>query len=335
MQESYHTDQPPHQRRRKQFPPAQPGHKFCYDCEEEKALDLFRTSRGKPFSYCKVCAQKRDKERSQSYDRERHHRPRKPIAEVYTRGGYKMCPICEQELLYEAFPFRNGRPTGACKECARAKDRERNTLRRARKSPPNPKAIQEGHKVCNTCLKERPYTQFSPDSAQKDGYTGRCKKCRRTLNVALPDEEKERLRLLREVRDNAKREQIRERDRLRNQTEHTRLRHRAHNAQRRSRMVATVTETVDYKRILDRDGYHCYICNQAINPKSNKKAPDSLAFDHVLPLIPRQGEPQGTHSEDNIRPVHHFCNSKKNNRRLEDLTPWDRRGPYAQPSQST
>jgi 5-methylcytosine-specific restriction endonuclease McrA len=52
----------------------------------------------------------------------------------------------------------------------------------------------------------------------------------------------------------------------------------------------------------------------------------TLTFDHIVPLVPRAGDPQGTHTEDNIKPTHRECNARKSNRRLEDLTPFDRRG---------
>jgi 5-methylcytosine-specific restriction endonuclease McrA len=96
---------------------------------------------------------------------------------------------------------------------------------------------------------------------------------------------------------------------------------------RNARKKAATTERVSYKRILERDGYHCYICEQPIDSSIKGRVPGALSFDHIIPLQPREGEPQGTHSEDNIKPAHVACNARKINKPLESLTPFERRGP--------
>ncbi len=304
MQEFYHSVQPRY--RRKTFPPAKPGYRYCFACEEEKALDVFPLHKGKPYCYCQDCARKKDQERKHPYTRERQYKSRKPIALIFTRDGYKICPVCEQELLLEVFPLRKGKHIGACKECTRAKDRERNLLRRNRKTPILPKATKPGYKVCNTCLTEKKYEEFRQDGQKSDGYIGCCKECEKRKWDALPEEEREQERL---------------RDRKRNQTDYRRIAMNEHTMKRKARKLKAKTERVSYKRIQERDGMWCYICKQSILPHQK------IAFDHVIPLIPRFGEPQGTHCENNIHLTHRICNTRKKNKPLETLTPFDRRGP--------
>ncbi|HZU01540.1 MAG TPA: HNH endonuclease [Ktedonobacteraceae bacterium] len=95
---------------------------------------------------------------------------------------------------------------------------------------------------------------------------------------------------------------------------------------RQAHKVGTAVGNVSYTHILARDGYHCYICDKPIDP-TLKKCDGALSFDHRIPLRPRPGNPKGTHTEENIHPTHLVCNFRKNNRRLEDMTPFDRRGP--------
>lgn len=88
---------------------------------------------------------------------------------------------------------------------------------------------------------------------------------------------------------------------------------------------ASIVDDIDYIAILERDGLFCYICKQAIDINATGRA--SLAFDHVNPLKPRPGEPKGTHTPENLRPVHSCCNSRKHNKRFEEMTAFQRRGP--------
>jgi len=105
---------------------------------------------------------------------------------------------------------------------------------------------------------------------------------------------------------------------------------RLKNAEKRRRREARKRETqsdpVDYQAILKRNGYWCYICESDIDPTITKGR-GRLTFDHKIPLTPLPGEPQGTHTEENIHPVHKCCNERKQNRRFENLTPSQRRGP--------
>jgi hypothetical protein len=90
---------------------------------------------------------------------------------------------------------------------------------------------------------------------------------------------------------------------------------------RKAAKQGAIVEETDYYEIMQEYGGWCYICEQPILPEH------TIEFDHLIPLLPRPGNPQGHHSKDNIRPTHKVCNARKSNKRLEDLTPFDRRGP--------
>lgn len=84
----------------------------------------------------------------------------------------------------------------------------------------------------------------------------------------------------------------------------------------------TSTNPVDYAHILELHGYICHICHREISPQAPNRDPSALHFDHVIPL-----SRHGQHSEENIRPSHQVCNLRKNNRLLEEMTQYQRRGP--------
>jgi len=76
---------------------------------------------------------------------------------------------------------------------------------------------------------------------------------------------------------------------------------RSGNGMRRVKDGAAV-DAVDFRRIIERDGWTCHICKQPIEPGSHH-------FDHVAPL-----SLGGSHTEDNIRLAHAVCNRRKGNR---------------------
>lgn len=95
-----------------------------------------------------------------------------------------------------------------------------------------------------------------------------------------------------------------------------RLRLRQRDMRRKSRERAVTIGEVDYERILARDGYWCHICERDILPHQK------LEFDHVIPI-----DRNGPHVEWNIKPSHRFCNRRKSNLLMEELTAWHRSGP--------
>jgi 5-methylcytosine-specific restriction endonuclease McrA len=73
-----------------------------------------------------------------------------------------------------------------------------------------------------------------------------------------------------------------------------------------ARKMGAKVERVDYRAIIARDGYWCYLCNSSVQT-------DQLSFDHVVPLI--RG---GDHSMANLKVAHKLCNSRKKNRLVSE-----------------
>ncbi len=213
-------------------------------------------------------------------------------------------------------------------------------------------------KICPHCNPptEKPLEEFPIDREKKDGRKGICKTCYsatlrgRKRNKQKPDKEKSHQHCAKYYRKN--RERLVERERIRRAEHHEEilaLKHidyqshiqerrqtsktwqkahplykRQYRAKRRMRENASAVGNVDYQKILERDGYWCYICEQNIDPDI-RSGVASLTFDHVKPLA-GIGERRGTHTEDNIKPAHKCCNSRKHLRLLEEMTPFQRRG---------
>lgn len=220
--------------------------------------------------------------------------------------------------------------------------------------PPRQEWVEVTSKVCPKCdpPAEKLISEFALDKNSRDGHYYCCKVCQRQW--ANSEEQKSKRRERERVKNldpiyrqeqqdwqNAWRDRnidklrIQWREKYANDPEYAaRMRKNsrkwikahpdemnAHQMKRKAIIQGTAVEDVDYQEILSEYGPWCYICDQPILPHHN------LEYDHVIPLIPRTGEPQGTHTKDNIKPTHKSCNARKTNRRLEDLTPFDRRGP--------
>lgn len=329
------------------------------------------------------------------------------------KPGHRFCNTCDLEMPFEQFHLVKGKPASVCKECTRARDRARDPIRNPRKTPIKPLPTKEGHKVCNTCFKEKPLEAFMKTSIFKDGYAGRCRQCNHDLREARTDEEKERDRTIRRASEDTRREQIRAYNRLRAKLPHRRAasneRARVYNAKkaearritrlnappitnkicpkcniekplsafalnknrrdghssyckecvrayqgteiakarknarkrekmldpgyrqsaygrlnkwrrdnplgqreytlrRNARKKAAAAGRVSYKRILERDGMFCYICQSPIG------SDEKMDFDHVIPLS--RG---GAHHETNIRVSHMTCNRRKAAKLIEEL----------------
>src|SRR6266568_5190894 len=334
MSASYHP--------RKHFPPARDGYKYCTKCEQEKTLDAFRLSkkRGKvsPYSYCLDCEHERDRLRGPI------RKPRKtPVIPKTTQEGYKVCNTCLEEKPFGEFTPIPGGYTGRCKQCRRgqyagvsdedkehrkanrktsadihrdeirAADRARSTTdehrakRRERERPKREARIEREQgekllssprppvlfKVCPRCV-EKPVSGFSLDKNRSDGHYPICRECVAKENHANLEQRRayQREKMLDPEYRMVVRQKINEwrRDNPLSQRELT--------LRRNARKKAATTEYVSYETILERDGMFCYICEKEILPDQK------LEFDHVIPLIPLQGELQGTHSDDNIKPTH-------------------------------
>lgn len=250
---------------------------------------------------------------------------------------HKWCVDCEQEKHVDAFHKMQGGYRPQCKDCRRKRDKAR--------SEPVQLPLFVLSKICTKCDKAKDFEEFDLDQNGSYGRFSQCKECRSEYNRQFRIENLEEVRAQAHIK-NAKPEtkaQRMKRHRERSATDPQYLESRQrwrrtyylnHTEEakdfyprRRARILNATVGEVDYTRILERNGYHCYLCNQPIHPDAKPGSSASLSFDHVIPLHPRPGEPQGSHSEENILPAHVACNVRKSNRSLETLTDFDRRGP--------
>jgi 5-methylcytosine-specific restriction endonuclease McrA len=63
------------------------------------------------------------------------------------------------------------------------------------------------------------------------------------------------------------------------------------------------------RTVLRRYGWKCHICGGWIEQSVPKDHPESLTFDHVVPL-----SKGGSRGSSNLRPAHRICNTRKGNR---------------------
>lgn len=79
---------------------------------------------------------------------------------------------------------------------------------------------------------------------------------------------------------------------------------------RRALMKATSTgEPVLFAEIAERDGWHCSLCKEAVDPLVKWPESKSPSLDHVIPL-----SKGGVHDPSNVALAHLGCNTAKNNR---------------------
>lgn len=75
---------------------------------------------------------------------------------------------------------------------------------------------------------------------------------------------------------------------------------------RRARKAAVAHEHVTRSAVLDRDGWRCGICHDAIDPELAYPHPESASLDHIVPLASG-----GTHTYRNTQAAHLVCNLRK------------------------
>lgn len=175
-------------------------------------------------------------------------------------------------------------------------------------------------KQCSACHEHKPLTDFYKHRDTKDGHRGKCKACWNKASKKWSREHpdsvaRSRKRFLASHVEHlhayeAKRWEV-DREHMSNRNRQWRQAHplqRAQNeAKRRAKLKGCDIDTVDYAAILERDGWHCYLCDCAVSP-------ENLTFDHVVPL--RKG---GCHAMDNIKVAHRSCNSRKGQRLLSEI----------------
>lgn len=254
------------------------------------------------------------------------------------------CSTCGVlKTLEENFSKSNKSKTGykaRCKEC----------VARIERTGPRETWEEVASKICPRCARDKPIDDFSLSKRTRNGHASWCKECAGEYAKAHEYRKKRTEREKKLGKDFAQKQYAiskrwREKNldvlrvqwrkkyatdpehaaRMRQNSEKWRKNHplewRAKQMKREARERNAAIGPVDLQSVLSRHGRRCYICDQEILPTQK------LAFDHVIPLVPHAGDPQGTHTEDNLRPTHDVCNKRKFNRRLDQLTEFDRRGP--------
>ena len=151
-------------------------------------------------------------------------------------------------------------------------------------------------KVCAKCKIELPENQFNKDNHQKDGFTCRCKKCRkikRTTKIKKKQHKyyimnKEYLTAYRKHYNNINKEKL---------TEYNSIR-RANERAKKNGNTDKLT-IKDWRKLKTDYNYTCVCCA--------KQEPEiKLTLDHIIPL-----STGGRNIFDNIQPLCNSCNTKK------------------------
>ena len=194
--------------------------------------------------------------------------------------------------------------------------------------------MNELSKVCKSCRKELPLSSFTPQAGCRLGCLPRCRECnnaaardryvgpgRKVKRSQNDDREARRQATARWRTRNPGKDAEQQRasraadpNRFRVYDKRWRERHpdqvREKNFQRRSKVQQFRRGVVAYKKL--RESFpNCYLCGMALS--------GVIEYDHVVPLSPRLGEPQGAHSTENLRPTHRACNKRKSNIPLDRL----------------
>lgn len=228
---------------------------------------------------------------------------------------FKICPKCNEEKSLEEFETRadTGKHRSDCKGCRKQYLQGYQTAHREQ--------IQQRRKAYGVTHREerRQYHQryYATHRDQYRQYHQRRQILQREYirqylqeyYVAHRDQHRQRTRIY-HITHRAQIQRQRRMDYILHKNKYTERARR-----REANMRGVTIGEVSYHRILRRDGMHCYICSQPI------LAHHILHFDHVIPLS--RG---GAHSEENIKPTHQQCNSRKFTKLLSEMDAFDRRG---------
>lgn len=92
-------------------------------------------------------------------------------------------------------------------------------------------------------------------------------------------------------------------------SEECRRRKLATNHRARARRFGVAYETVNVRKVYDRDGWICGICRESVDPDCKYPHPRSPSLDHVVPM-----SKGGPHLYSNVQLAHLACNVAKSNR---------------------
>lgn len=318
-----------HPRKPRENPlPVPPGttSKVCAECHVEKPLDDFAKSKSGRFgvrSRCRACRLEEERLRRSQFSKPR---PTSPDTSMTS----KLCLECAKEKPIGEF-YKVQRKSGnfsyqrICKSCAYDRQKRAKFWKGVAEYKQLPLFVFS--RVCTKCKTEQNIECFTQDSTW-------CKSCVRQYNLdyrAANQEHKNKNDLEYYY---ANRENILEKRIVYNATHQEQLREQHCNYRKANplkvlefsrrhiarKKAAMIDEEVNYHRVLERDGYWCYICEKPIDP-TTKDELAKLSFDHVVALACG-----GDHAESNIKPAHKACNSRKQDRALEEMTPFQRRG---------
>lgn len=313
------------------------GTKRCSHCKQEKSLAEFGMSsrlRDGRNIYCRTC-----KAEFNRRTRQRH------AANPYVTHEPKRCCRCRRVRPAADFYLSRNEADGRCRQCKDCSRelRERNYAKN--KSAP---VLSEGTRVCSSCGVEKPLTAFSVDRNRKFGRSYYCRECLlpakraaneriRTARAMSLVEDSSAVKVCRSCevekplsaftpnlltpdgRQNScrdcRRPYLQESGKAWRQKnpEKWSLKNREQQHKRRLLKASASSGRVDLARILEQHGMTCHICGEEIMLARGTQ-PGSLTFDHVVPLS--RG---GMHSEENLRPAHHSCNSRKNDRPMSEV----------------
>lgn len=170
------------------------------------------------------------------------------------------------------------------------------------------------------CKRTLPLTGFHPDKCAPSGYRSRCRDCQNAY------QRQRRLRLGRTATRNGRARTHGARNCVRILGVLIEGTSPHHGVNRRARMLDVPTHPFRRSDVLARHPRSC--CAYC----GTRLTADSFQADHVVPLLPRDGERQGCHCLANLAPACPTCNVRKSNRQPSldlFLELWDRvRNPH-------
>lgn len=213
----------------------------------------------------------------------------------------KVCTKCNQELCELHFSWwkQRNRYKPECKRCASIREKAYRDALTPEQKQRTPERIEKDK------VKSKAY--YRKNKVQRDAYTVAYQRAHPDLGYRYNASHREEKKAYHQQ-----------------WCKNNKLKHAARIRRYYARKQHAIIGDVSYDRILERDGWFCYICEKNIDPYATDKQ-SALTFDHVKPLAGK-GERKGSHTEENIKPAHHTCNCRKQTKLLHEMTPYQRRG---------
>lgn len=195
------------------------------------------------------------------------------------------------------------------------------------------KVLHKARGLCNKCYRKKEYEENkSVELMQMKKYQRlhkvQIKKYSKQYRKLYEDERSkswkiwyernktDRLTYLKEYRKSHKNEKrIRDRKYYKLNTQKVLNRNRKRNATKQSVDFWTKEMSIHWEWMLDATEGYCPKCGEPFDNGIHK-----CTMDHVIPLTPRLGNPQGIHHIDNVQVLCGSCNSKKHNK---EFLPYD------------